>query len=52
MTNPAVIGAVGTQIALDALTGGEPEQVTTLTPQLWDLENNQDRARGELLPRP
>jgi ribose transport system substrate-binding protein len=40
VTNPAVIGGVGTAIALDALTGGEPELVTTLTPQVWDAENN------------
>ena len=50
MTNPAVIGAVGTQIALDALTGGEPEQVTTLTPQIWDLENNQAELEANYFP--
>jgi ribose transport system substrate-binding protein len=42
VTNPAVIGGVGAAIAIDALTGGEPEQVTTLTPQVWDLANNQE----------
>ena len=36
VTNPAVIGGVGAAIAIDALTGGTPDQVTTLTPQLWD----------------
>jgi len=40
VTNPAVIGGVGAAIALDALTGGEPEQVTTLTPQVWDAESS------------
>ena len=40
VTNPAVIGGVGAAIAIDALTGGEPELVTTLTPQVWDAENN------------
>jgi ribose transport system substrate-binding protein len=50
VTNPAVIGAVGTQIALDALTGQEPEQVTTLTPQLWDLENNQAELEENYFP--
>jgi ribose transport system substrate-binding protein len=50
VTNPAVIGAVGTQIALDALTGGEPEQVTTLTPQIWDLENNQEDLEANYFP--
>ncbi|CAN5548279.1 hypothetical protein BH24ACT5_BH24ACT5_08820 [soil metagenome] len=42
VTNPAVIGGVGTAIALDVLTGGEPDQVTTLTPQVWDAENNME----------
>jgi ribose transport system substrate-binding protein len=42
VTNPAVIGGVGAAIAIDALTGGDPEQVTTLTPQVWDRENNQE----------
>jgi ribose transport system substrate-binding protein len=50
VTNPAVIGAVGTQIALDALTGQEPEQTTTLTPQLWDLENNQAELEENYFP--
>jgi ribose transport system substrate-binding protein len=50
VTNPAVIGAVGTQIALDALSGGEPELVTTLTPQIWDLENNQAELEANYFP--
>lgn len=41
VTNPAVIGGVGAAIALQALNGEEPEQETLLTPQVWDLENNQ-----------
>ncbi len=35
VTNPPAIGAVGVSIALDALTGKNPEQVTTLTPQVY-----------------
>ena len=35
VTNPPAIGAVGVAIALDALTGKNPEQVTTLTPQVY-----------------
>jgi ribose transport system substrate-binding protein len=35
VTNPPAIGAVGTSIALDALTGENPPQVTTLTPQVF-----------------
>jgi ribose transport system substrate-binding protein len=42
VTNPATIGGVGTRIALDALTGKEPEKVTTLTPQVWDIETSKD----------
>ena len=50
VTNPAVIGGVGAAIAIDALTGGEPEQVTTLTPQLWDAENNMDELQANYFP--
>ena len=32
VTNPPAIGGVGTAIAIDALTGGSPDLVTTLTP--------------------
>ena len=50
VTNPAVIGGVGTAIALDALTGGEPELVTTLTPQVWDAENNMAELEANYFP--
>jgi len=39
VTNPAIIGAVGTKIAIDALDGKNPEKVTTLTPEVWDSTN-------------
>jgi ribose transport system substrate-binding protein len=42
VTNPAIIGGVGTAIAVDALTGKNPERVTTLTPEVWDNENKSD----------
>lgn len=35
VTNPPAIGAVGLSIALDALTGKNPEKVTLLTPQVF-----------------
>jgi ribose transport system substrate-binding protein len=35
VTNPAVIGAVGTSIALDALNGKSPNKMTSLTPNAW-----------------
>ena len=42
VTNPATIGGVGTAIALQALNGEEPEKVTTLTPEVWDMETSAD----------
>jgi ribose transport system substrate-binding protein len=50
VTNPAVIGAAGTAVALDALNGGEPEQETLLTPQIWDMENNQAELEENYFP--
>ena len=50
VTNPAVIGGVGTAIALQALNGEEPEQTTVLAPQLWDLENNQADLEANYFP--
>jgi ribose transport system substrate-binding protein len=35
VTNPAVIGGVGTAIALQALAGDKVEHSTVLTPQVW-----------------
>jgi ribose transport system substrate-binding protein len=43
VTNPAAIGGVGTAIALAALNGEEPEKVTTLTPEVWDMESSADK---------
>jgi ribose transport system substrate-binding protein len=42
VTNPAVIGGVGAAIAIDALTGKNPEKVTTLKPALWDKSNKSE----------
>ena len=39
VTNPPAIGAVGMSIALDALTGKNPAQVTTLTPEVFASDN-------------
>jgi ribose transport system substrate-binding protein len=50
VTNPAVIGGVGTAIALQALNGEEPEQTTLLTPQVWDLANNQADLEANYFP--
>ena len=45
VTNPAAIGGVGTAIALDALNGKNPEKVTTLTPEVWDMESTADKIK-------
>jgi len=53
VTNPAIIGGVGTAIAVDALTGKDPERVTTLTPEVWDRENQstwEDNVNPDLPP--
>ncbi|HEY6762403.1 MAG TPA: substrate-binding domain-containing protein [Baekduia sp.] len=42
VTNPAVIGGVGTAIAIDALTGKNPDKVTTLKPALWEKSNQSE----------
>lgn len=40
VTNPPAIGAVGMSIALDALTGEDPDQVTILTPEVFETGNS------------
>jgi ribose transport system substrate-binding protein len=42
VTNPPAIGAVGTSIAIAALNGEEPEQTTTLTPEVFDQTQTED----------
>jgi ribose transport system substrate-binding protein len=42
VTNPAVIGGVGADIAIQALTGKNPPRVTTLHPTVWDKANESD----------
>jgi ribose transport system substrate-binding protein len=39
VTNPAVIGGVGAAIAIDALTGKNPQRQTILSPAVWDKSN-------------
>jgi ribose transport system substrate-binding protein len=50
VTNPAVIGGVGTAIALQALDGKNPEKVTTLTPAVWDKANNEAELKANYFP--
>ena len=42
VTNPPAIGGVGTAIAIQALTGDEPDRVTTLTPEVFDHTQTDD----------
>lgn len=42
VTNPAIIGGVGVDIALQVLRGEEPDTETLLTPEVWDVASAQD----------
>lgn len=46
VTNPPAIGAVGMSIALDALTGKNPQRVTLLTPKVFS--NDSPEALNQL----
>lgn len=50
VTNPAVIGAVGTDVALQVLNGEDVERTTTLTPELWSMEENADKLEAAYDP--
>jgi ribose transport system substrate-binding protein len=43
VTNPAIIGGVGVDIALQVLRGEEPDTETVLEPQVWDVESAQEQ---------
>jgi ribose transport system substrate-binding protein len=51
VTNPAVIGGVGTAIALDKLSGGTPSQQTLLKPEVWNLANNKATLEANNFPK-
>jgi len=46
VTNPAIIGGVGTDIALKVLRGEEVEANTLLEPQVWDAETSRDQLEA------
>lgn len=46
VTNPAVIGAVGTNVALQVLNGEDVEQTTMLTPELWTAQDAADKLEA------
>lgn len=50
VTNPAVIGAAGLTVALQAVDGENPEQTTTITPQVWDLASNKAELEAHYYP--
>jgi ribose transport system substrate-binding protein len=50
VTNPAVIGGVGTAIALDVLSGKQVDHQTLLTPEVWDVAKNKDTLQANSFP--
>ena len=50
VTNPAVIGGVGTALALDVLTGKQIDRETLLTPEVWDAETNKATLEANGFP--
>jgi ribose transport system substrate-binding protein len=50
VTNPAVIGGVGTAIALDVLSGKTVERETLLTPEVWDAEQDKSTLEANSFP--
>jgi ribose transport system substrate-binding protein len=50
VTNPAVIGGVGTAIALDVLQGKKVERETLLTPEVWDVATSKSTLEANSFP--
>jgi ribose transport system substrate-binding protein len=50
VTNPAVIGGVGTAIALDVLSGKKVNRETLLTPEVWDAQKNKAKLEANSFP--
>jgi ribose transport system substrate-binding protein len=50
VTNPAVIGGVGTALALDVLAGKQVERETLLTPEVWDAEADKATLEANSFP--
>lgn len=50
VTNPAVIGAVGTDVALRVLNGEDVERETMITPELWTMEENAEQLEAAYDP--
>jgi ribose transport system substrate-binding protein len=50
VTNPAVIGGVGTAIALDVLSGKKVDRETLLTPEVWDVATGKSTLEANSFP--
>jgi ribose transport system substrate-binding protein len=50
VTNPAVIGGVGTAIALDVLQGKKVNRETLLTPEVWDVAKSKSTLEANSFP--
>ena len=50
VTNPAVIGGVGTAVALDVLSGKTVKRETLLTPEVWDAEEDKATLEANSFP--
>ena len=50
VTNPAVIGGVGTAIALDVLAGKQVKRETLLTPEVWDAQADKATLEANSFP--
>ena len=50
VTNPAVIGGVGTALALDVLQGKTVERETLLTPEVWDAAEDKATLEANSFP--
>jgi ribose transport system substrate-binding protein len=49
VTNPAVIGGVGTAVALQVLEGEDVERETVLTPEVW-MKTDTEKLEGNYFP--
>jgi len=50
VTNPAVIGGVGTKIAIDLLDGKKVKKTTLLTPQVWSMPKDKGTLKKNYFP--
>lgn len=50
VTNPAIIGGVGANIAIRVLNGEEVERETVLTPEVLDAENDREALEARYSP--